>query len=311
MDSRSNAKFVSSDADDKQVFTFQRNGLTLAGRLHGRLESTLPLVCLPGLTRNSRDFDGLATALRKIKPDRPIVAFDSRGRGLSERCDDPNRYSVPEETLDLVAGLDALGIERAGFLGTSRGVLLILTLAALAPERIVTAIFNDAGPRLEAAGLKAIGAMIGQGESFDTIEDAARHVAELYRPSFPALAEADFRHMAEALYEEREDGRLVAAYDPRLAEPVMALDLDQPLPELWELFDKLADRPILVLRGDRSNILSADTCRDMTKRHPDLECHTVEGQGHAPWLDMAHLPQIIARFLDRSLSRDWSKTPKS
>ena len=311
MDSRSNAKFVSNDADDKQVFTFQRDGLTLAGRLHGRFESTLPLVCLPGLTRNSRDFDGLATALRKIRPDTPIVAFDSRGRGLSERCDDPNRYSVPEETLDLVAGLEALGIERAGFLGTSRGVLLILTLAALAPERIVTAIFNDAGPRLEAAGLKAIGAMIGQGESFDTIEDAARHLAELYRPSFPALAEADFRHMAEALYEEREDGRLVAAYDPRLAEPVKALDLDQPLPELWELFDKLADRPILVLRGDRSNILSADTCRDMTKRHPDLECHTVEGQGHAPWLDTAHLPQIIARFLDRSLSRDWSKTPKS
>ena len=256
MDSRSNAKFVSSDADDKQVFTFQRNGLTLAGRLHGRLESTLPLVCLPGLTRNSRDFDGLATALRKIKPDRPIVAFDSRGRGLSERCDDPNRYSVPEETLDLVAGLDALGIERAGFLGTSRGVLLILTLAALAPERIVTAIFNDAGPRLEAAGLKASGAMIGQGESFDTIEDAARHVAELYRPSFPALAEADFRHMAEALYEEREDGRLVALRGLAL----LARDVE-PLPDhVRRHLAGLAGR-----RGVRRALQASRAARDLVR----------------------------------------------
>ncbi|SMC95469.1 Pimeloyl-ACP methyl ester carboxylesterase [Fulvimarina manganoxydans] len=301
MDSRLKAKIVSDDADDKQLFTFERGGLSLRGRLYGRLESEPPLVCLPGLTRNSRDFDGLATALRDLRPEWPIVAFDSRGRGLSERCDDPNLYSVPEETLDLLAGLDALGIEQAAFLGTSRGVLLILTLAAFAPQRILAAIFNDAGPRLETAGLKAIRALVGQGETFETMEDAAVHVAELYGPTFPSLAESDFRKMAEALYDKREDGLLAAAYDPRLAEPFNALDLDQPLPELWDLFETLVDRPLLVLRGEMSNILSAETAQEMAKRHRDLEHHIVEGQGHAPWLDTAGLPQIIASFLARSL----------
>ncbi|WAP69902.1 alpha/beta fold hydrolase [Jiella pelagia] len=147
---------------DDEPFFYDHDGLRLAGRLWGAIgqagdaggSAPLPIVCLPGLTRNSRDFADLARRIRDDEPDRPVVAFDYRGRGLSEYASDPEAYTVPAEAVDTLAGLDHLGISRAVFVGTSRGALVIHLIAAMRLPAIAGAVFNDAGPRLEIEGLE-------------------------------------------------------------------------------------------------------------------------------------------------------------
>ena len=296
---------IDDDASEKNVstFTYAHDGLRLSGRLHGfgpggaSIEARLPLVCLPGLTRNARDFDAFADAVRALDPSRPVVAFDYRGRGRSNHAD-PQTYAVPVEAADVIAGLDHLGISRAIIVGTSRGALIVHILAAMALDRIAGAVLNDAGPRIEVAGLELIRDTVGRPKRFASWAEAEEHVTGLYRDGFPALSRADFARMTHAIHVE-QDGAIVADCDPKLLEAVGRLDLSATLPELWEQFALLKDVPVMAIRGGNSQLFAATTLDRMGREHPGLESMTVDGQAHAPFLETAGLPNRIADFAKR------------
>ena len=296
---------------DGEPFFYDHDGLRLAGRLWGKIgkdgetgdaeaPAPLPIVCLPGLTRNSRDFTEVARLIRERQPDRPVVAFDYRGRGLSAYADGPDAYTVPTEAADTLAGLDHLGISRAVFVGTSRGALVIHLIAAMRLSAIACAVFNDAGPRLETEGLRHIRDTVGIVESFADWEAAVDTVAASLGPTFPAMTREDFERMARAGFIER-DGGIFGDYDPRLLEPLRTMDLDGDgaLPELWDLFELMKAIPFLVVRGENSALFSAETLIEMTMRHEAIETVTVAGQGHAPFLETAGLPERIRGFAQR------------
>ncbi|NDW02953.1 alpha/beta fold hydrolase [Jiella pacifica] len=287
-----------------EPFFYDHDGLRLAGRLWGEIGEAgdagapLPIVCLPGLTRNSRDFTEFAHAIRAQKPAQPLVALDYRGRGLSQYASGPEAYTVPSEATDTLAGLDHLGISRAVFVGTSRGALVIHLIAAMRLSAIAGAVFNDAGPRIETAGLRQIRDTVGVVESFPDWPTAVAAVASSLGPTFPAMGRGDFERMARAGFRER-DGTIVGDYDPRLLEPLRAMDLATDLPELWELFDLMKAIPSFVVRGENSALFSAETLSEMTRRHDAIETVTVAGQGHAPFLETAGLPERILGFAQR------------
>ncbi|WP_158555177.1 alpha/beta fold hydrolase [Fulvimarina endophytica] len=284
-----------------EVRTYRRDDLTLAVRVWkgDGASPKRPIVCLPGLTRNSRDFSAFASQIRRLDPSRTVIAFDYRGRGLSDPVSDPSAYNAAEEAKDVLAGLDHLGIAEADLIGTSRGVIVIHLIAVFAPERIGRVVFNDAGPRIEAAGLAEIRDYLEAARPHETLDKASDAVERLFAPTFPSLGRPDFEREARALHVER-NGSLVSDFDPKLLRTLDAVEADKPLPEMWDLFERLADREILVLRGEHSNILTPETVTEMERRHPGLKSQVVKGQGHAPFLETAGLPGLILSFLDEN-----------
>lgn len=291
---------------DVETFFFESDdGLRLSGRRHpGAFSHALPLVCLPGLTRNARDFDALAEAIACLPGSPPLIAFDYRGRGRSAWAADPSSYTVPREAADVLTGLAHLGIKRAVFVGTSRGALIIQVLALLQPRLIAGAVLNDAGPRIEAEGLALIRAYLtGQPPAPDW-ETATARVRAALGATFPALTDADFAEYATAGHTETAAG-IVGDYDPRLTEALALLDLDQPLPELWPAFAALHAVPVLVIRGEHSRLLSRETVKTMGEQHPALRAIEVAGQGHAPLLETGELPlEILALAARAALARN-------
>jgi len=276
------------------------DGLRLHARVYGEANSGhWPVVCLPGLTRNARDFHELALRLSTGSNPRKVVAFDYRGRGQSAYDPDVSHYNVGVEASDILAGLSALGIEEAAFIGTSRGGLIIHVLGALRPGVLKAIVLNDIGPVIEPAGLAHIQSYLERApkpKTFAEVVNVQRHV---HGQDFPALTDADWARMVGALYRETDQG-LLPDFDPKLVDTVASLDLSQPLPALWPQFDALAAIPLLTVRGANSRLLSTQTLDEMRKRHLGTETITVTGQGHAPFLETGSLPGDIAAFLDRA-----------
>jgi len=277
------------------------DGLKLHARVYGESQrGRWPVICLPGLTRNARDFHELALYLstRKDNP-RKIVAFDYRGRGGSEYDRDWKNYTVATEAADVVAGLIALGIEHGAFIGTSRGGLIIQVLTAIRPAVVKAVILNDIGPVVEGVGLAHIRSYLERAPKPKTIADAVAIQKSTHGQAFSALGEADWQRMTEAIYKQTK-GRLVADYDRKLVKTVTAVDLTRPLPVLWPQFEGLVALPLMVIRGENSKLLSAETVAEMGRRHPSMDSITVEGQGHPPMLETGDLPARIAAFIDRA-----------
>lgn len=262
----------------------------------------LPVVCLPGLSRNSRDFDRFAqhVSTHPHKP-RRVVSIDYRGRGLSDWDPDPGRYTVPVETGDVVEICGALGIDAAIFVGTSRGGLILHHLPDLAPGLSRANILNDIGPAIEIGGLLAIARYLNQESRFSAWRAAAMALKMLHGAAFPALAAADWDEMARCLYRE-QNGVIAPDYDPALVAPLKTLTEDTPLAslfsDLWPRFDRLIGIPLMTIRGETSTLLSEATVIAMSRRHGNMTSLTAPGQGHAPLL---HVPGVIAavqHFLD-------------
>ncbi|TPM36267.1 alpha/beta hydrolase [Mesorhizobium sp. B2-3-5] len=276
------------------------DGLRLHARVYGEANSGhWPVVCLPGLTRNARDFHELALRLSVGSIPRRVVAFDYRGRGQSAYDPDVSHYNVGVEAGDILAGLAALGIEAAAFIGTSRGGLIIHVLGALRPGVLKAIVLNDIGPVIEPAGLAHIQSYLERAPSPKTFTEAMETQRSFHGKDFPMLINADWARMVGALYRETDQG-LLPDFDPKLVDTVAGLDLSQPLPALWPQFDALAAIPLLAIRGANSRLLSEDALQQMQERHPAMETITVEGQGHAPFLETGSLPDTIATFLDRA-----------
>jgi pimeloyl-ACP methyl ester carboxylesterase len=271
------------------------DGLRLYGRdygLRGGVRS--PIVCLPGLSRNSRDFHQLA--MRLAGEGRRIVSLDYRGRGLSDWDANKEHYNIVREAQDVVLALDQLGIARAVFVGTSRGGLILHVLGGMIGERIAAMVFNDIGPAIESEGLRRIRDYLSARPKLNTLPDAVDHLKALHGAEFPALGEADWRDMADAIYRE-VDGSLTADFDPALVEPLRSMDFSVTLPDLWKQFDLLTGIPLLVVRGENSRLLSEETVAEMLSRHPRARAVTAKGQGHAPLLHIEDVYQAVALFL--------------
>jgi pimeloyl-ACP methyl ester carboxylesterase len=287
------------------VFVTVQDGSRLHLRDYGSSATTaLPLICLPGLTGTSADFHelGAALACRHDNP-RRILAIDCRGRGLSDYRN-PRNYALAIELADLLSVLAALEIEESTVIGTSRGGLVAMLLAASRPHAIAGVIFNDVGPVVEAAGLMRIKQQIETLPLPRSFEEGADILRRLNAAQFPKFAPADWVRMSRRIF--RKSGRgFVTCFDPKLAGTLEGLDLRPPL-SLWPQFDALGRVPIMVIRGANSDILSAATIGAMRARRPDLKLIEVPDQGHAPLLEEPGLIASIAEFLascDRKAER--------
>ena len=283
-----------NDANSISRFITAPDGLRLHARCYGRsTAAALPVVCLPGLTRSTADFDALASALASNRTHpRRVIALDYRGRGQSDYDRDPANYAFNVELADMLAVITALDAMPAIFVGTSRGGILTMLLAATRPGALAGVVLNDIGPVIEPKGLVRIKGYVGKMPEPKTFEDGAEILRRLFDAQFPKLTAEDWLTNARASFKQ-ENGRLVPTYDVRLATTMDGVDFERPLPPLWNAFDALAHVPVMVIRGANSDILSAQTVEAMRALRSSLDVIEVADQGHAPLLAE---PGIIARI---------------
>jgi pimeloyl-ACP methyl ester carboxylesterase len=273
-----------------------QDGLSLAVRIFDAADSgRLPLLCLPGLSRNSRDFLALGQFFSShLVESRRVIAVDYRGRGLSDADPDWRNYKPIVEAEDVLSVTAALGIERAILVGTSRGGIISMLIGMLRPALIAGVVLNDIGPVLEGRGLARIKAYLSGRHSVASWEEATALVRSISEAQFPALSDADWRSLAAAYFAETRSG-LAPQFDPNLRKTVVDIDVTEKIPVLWPQFMSMANVPVLAIRGEHSDLLSPRTLAEMALRHPRLEQFTVPGQGHAPLLsDEATLTKISA-----------------
>lgn len=282
----------------RDIMVSASDGLQLHARDYGPTQGDrLPVVCLPGLTRNCRDFHDLAACLSTgtAKP-RRVVAMDFRGRGASGWDRDWRRYAPLVEMADVLDLLVAARIERACFVGTSRGGIVSMLLGAARPAAIAAVVLNDVGPEIDGRGLLRIKNMLAATRAPRSWEDAAIGLREAYAAHFPGIDAAGWEAFARKTYDDRA-GRPVRAFDPKLTRTLEAIDYNQPLPTLWPQFDSLAHVPVMVVHGTNSDILSRETVIRMQARRADLEVLEVADAGHAPMLTEPHELSRIAAFI--------------
>jgi pimeloyl-ACP methyl ester carboxylesterase len=291
----------STEIAGRSIFISAPDGLRLHVREYGTpAASAVPVVCLPGLTRTTEDFAELAQALANATPARRVLAIDSRGRGQSDYDPDPQRYNVGVELADLVAVLSTLKIQKAVFIGSSRGGILTMLLAAADSAAIAGAVLHDIGPVIEPEGLARIKGYVGRLPRPRSLAEGAELLRGLFATQFPKLTPTQWSAAAERAW-KNDDGVLVPTYDAQIATTIADFDSRPPLP-LWKEFDALAQVPVLVIRGANSDILSAATVAAMRDRHPGLEYVEVADHGHVPLLEGAELSQRITRFVAQC---DW------
>jgi pimeloyl-ACP methyl ester carboxylesterase len=273
------------------TFISAPDGLKLHARCWGpRAARRLPVICLPGLARTTADFDALAPALAGVGEQR-VIAIDYRGRGLSDYDRDPANYNLAVELADVLAVATALECLPAVFVGTSRGGILTMMLAAQRATAIAGAVLNDVGPVLEPKGLIRIKRYVGKLPQPRSFEDGAEILRRLFSAQFPTLTAEDWLKSSHRAFKREKNG-LVPTYDVELAKTMQGFDLEKPLPALWKEFEAMRNMRVMVIRGANSDLLSQATVEGMAARHPELETFEVPDQGHAPLLAE---PDTIAR----------------
>lgn len=260
--------------------------------------SGLPIVCLPGLTRTADDFTALARALAVGgKKRRRVLALDYRGRGLSEWDRNWENYNVGVENADILSLLDAAEIHQAIIVGTSRGGLHAMTFAATRPTLVKAVVLNDVGPVVEPLGLIRIKGYVGKMPAPRSWAEAVDIVKSMMSAHFTDLSEQDWEGHARRTFEEK-NGKFVGRSDPKIANTLSEIGPDLKRIELWPQFEALAQVPTLAIRGENSDLLSAETLQEMTRRCPKCESWVVPGQGHAPLLTDAATIERIRTFVD-------------
>jgi pimeloyl-ACP methyl ester carboxylesterase len=270
-----------------------RDGLKLHYRDYPGSSDRLPILCLHGLTRNSRDFAEFAD---RVSPKFRVLALEFRGRADSDYDPQPMRYNPLTYAGDVIELLDQLGIHQAIFVGTSLGGLVTLTIAAMQPQRIAATILNDIGPDVDNSGIDRILTYVGKDVRFQSWDDAADTIASNYGAAFDRYTHEDWVKMAKRNCREI-DGEIGFNYDMAIAEPFRNAG---PAPEvdLWPLFQVLASKPVLVVRGAKSDLLTAETTAKMQATSPNVRVAVIEGVGHAPELNEPEAVQAIDAFLE-------------
>ena len=256
----------------------------------------LPVLCMHGLTRNARDFGALA---EELSATRRVIVTEMRGRGMSDYAPDSDTYSPVTYVGDVEKLLAEEGIARFAVVGTSMGGLMTMLMAAREPGRMSAVVMNDIGPEVDAAGLARISGYVGQGRSYPTWVHAARGLAEAHEAAFPDYDLDQWLEMAKRTMVVSQSGRIVFDYDMAIAEPFAKPGNAAP-PNLWLAFEALRDVPMLLVRGGLSDLLSAETVRQMGLRNPAMRTVIVPRVGHAPTLDEPEVRAAIAALFDRA-----------
>lgn len=251
----------------------------------------LPILCLAGLTRTTADFDYVTPHLCGNR----LIKMDYRGRGQSDFDGDWQNYSLPVECRDVIELLDHLALEKVAILGTSRGGLNAMGLAAGAKHRLLGIALNDVGPFIDPVGLDFILHYIGRNPAAKTHAEAAAGMARAF-PDFEGVPESRWMEEAVKHYTATQDG-LVITYDPDLRQSVVAAS-EGPSVDLWPFFDAMAGLPIACIRGANSNLLSAETLAEMQKRRPDMITGLVPGRGHIPFLDEPESVEALHKWIE-------------
>lgn len=276
------------------LFLPTSDGLRLHVKLHEpERPSRGDVICLPGLTRDWRDFEPLAEYL--ASDGYRVASLDFRGRGLSGHDPVAMHYHIPYEATDTLQMMASLKMRTAHFIGTSRGGMVTMYLATLAREKILSATLNDIGPVLEMNGLMRIASYVGKSRPIASWDEA---IAALQRtnPGFESFSSDDWMHFARATFVER-NGALHMLYDPAIGHVFSMIDPSKPFPTLWPWYESLSGIRTLIIRGENSDLLSNETCADMRSRNISSELYVAEGEAHAPMLGRQALRARISQFL--------------
>jgi len=281
-------------------FWYSAEGLRLHFRDYaGPLEKP-PIFCIPGLTRNARDFEPVA---ERYAGDWRVICIELRGRGASAHDPDPSRYTPHYYVADIMKLLDQLGIADAVFFGTSLGAICTMLLASTDADRIAGAMLNDIGPEIDQAGIDRIGGYVGREVAFEDWDQAVAVLTERNRDVFPRWRAGEWERFARRIMHETPAG-IRFEYDMRIADNFRSAT-EGPQGANWHLYEALAGRPVLILRGTRSDLLSDEVAREMVERlKGDAELVVVPDVGHTPNLEEAEAQAAMDRLLERVMARE-------
>ncbi len=278
------------------------DGLQLHVRRYGRPNpATRPAVCLAGLTRNSSDFHRLATHLADDRhAPREVYALDYRGRGLSDHDPDWRNYSPFIELLDTLDFMATANLHNAAVIGTSRGGIIAMLMAAVRPGMIGAAVLNDIGPEIGTAGLARIMGYAGKIPVPADWSEAVELIRQINERFFTDLSAEDWETLARQSFNETEDGRPAPSYDRNIAKALSQIDIAKRIPDMWAYYEALGHVPLLILRGENTDLLPATTLEEMKRRHPQASVLTVPAQGHPVLLLDKFSIGEVGRFLRAS-----------
>lgn len=292
------AAHETEDRAKRSVLWTSHDGLRLHAVVYDPPMATqkLPVLCIPGLTRNARDFEDLGPWLAALG--RRVIAIDLRGRGRSQYDPRPANYRAATYAEDIRRLLRDQKIDRAHFIGTSLGGIVAMTMALGERRAIAGAVLNDIGPRLGAAGIARIAAYAGRGVTVaPDWPEAAAAVEQAYQATFPHFGERDWRRLAKRSFKCAEDGKLVLDYDPNIVRGGARAPSKLAEMVMWRGFERLAEHaPMLVLRGALSDLFEPDTLKRMKQARPCLFAAEIEGVGHAPTLDEPQARDALGGF---------------
>ena len=278
---------------DNASFFESHDGLKLYYRDFGADKAGTPIICLPGLTRNSRDFEDLADYLSDR---RRVITCDFRGRGYSEYDEHWENYHPATYVRDTWTLLDHLGIDKIIVVGTSLGGLCAMVMATTQGDRVAGVVMNDIGPEINPAGIERVKEYTGRIPPVSSWDEAAAQSKEIYGEWLPGLSDEDWNKMAWRAYRENEKGVPRLDMDPNIGEAVRKVGAQKGDP--WALFDSLREKPVTVLWGVMSDILTQDIIDKMTARKPDLNVVTVPNRGHVPLLNEPECLAAVDAFLE-------------
>jgi len=273
-------------------YWYSADGLRLHFRDYPGDPGRAPVLCVPGLTRNARDFEGVA---QRLAGKRRVIAVDLRGRGESDHAPDPYSYVPPVYLQDLGALIAEHCVQPVVLFGTSLGGLMAMLLSLTARPSLAGVLLNDVGPLLGEAGMARIRSYVGNDPHFASWDEAARAIADNHAGFFPDYGHADWLVWAHRVCRERA-GAIRFDYDMGIAEP---FKLPQPEPafDLWPAFETLHGLPSLLVRAELSDVLEAETASEMVRRVPTMELVTLPRIGHAPALEEPEAAAAIDRLL--------------
>ena len=280
-------------------FWYSAEGLRLHYRNYEGPRDKPPILCIPGLTRNARDFEPVA---ERYAGKWRVICIDLRGRGLSDRDPDPRRYTPHSYVADILKLLDQEGIADAVFFGTSLGGICTMLLASTDADRIAGAMLNDIGPEIDQAGIDRIGGYVGRDPKFENWDEAVERISDRNREVFPNWDRSEWERFAHRIMTEGADG-IAFEYDMRIADNFRDAT-EGPQGANWHLYESLAGRPILILRGELSDLLAQDIAEQMVERlDGDAELLVVPSVGHAPNLEEPEVQAAMDRLLDKVMDR--------
>ncbi|MEZ6002213.1 alpha/beta fold hydrolase [Hyphomonas sp.] len=280
--------------DKRDVFYQSADGLRLYAADYGPVDTPLTVLCMHGLTRNHKDFDPL---IGKLNLPCRFISVDVRGRGASER--DPNHAYSPDVYVgDMTALLNQLQIDKVTLIGTSMGGLMAMIMSQVLKDRIQGIVLNDVGPAVNPAGLKRIASYTSGVRAFPDWQAAAEAIAGSQHTAFPDFTQSDWLKFARQTCRETDEGQVEFDYDPAITKNMDVSGASWKVNfMMWRVFGRMKKIPLLIIRGEFSDILTPATAQRMCRRHKQCKLVTVPNRGHAPMLSEPEAVSAIADFL--------------